>query len=143
MAATAAAQEPVPEDIVSPAPRSQKRTSISLRFNTLTNSTFIPCLKSGCIEIGCATACQPTSNSETNTTKCGLPIETGTPEISPPVSVMANSSPTSGTPMELRNSKLFPWRAVKLQVFNPAPVRMTTESRLCSAQYHAATQRVP
>ena len=44
--ATAAAQEPVPEDMVSPTPRSQNRTSISLSFNTFTNSTFIPYLKS-------------------------------------------------------------------------------------------------
>src|ERR1039457_2912441 len=45
--------------------------------------------------------------------------------------------------MELRNSKLFPSRAVRKQVFSPAPVRMTTELRLFSAQYHAAAQRVP
>ena len=40
---------------------------------------------------------------------------------------MGNASPTSGTPMELRNSKLFPSRAVRSQVFRPAPVRITTE----------------
>src|ERR1035437_10160411 len=45
--------------------------------------------------------------------------------------------------MELRNSKLFPSRAVRVQVFRPAPVRMTAELRSFSAQYHAATQRVP
>src|SRR5271157_5266714 len=56
---------------------------------------------------------------------------------------MAKGSPTSDMPMELRNSKVLPSRAVMLQVFNPAPVRMTTESRSFSAQYHAATQRVP
>src|SRR5208337_4432124 len=143
MEATAAAQEPVPDDIVSPTPRSQKRTSISFSFMILTNSTFIPCLKSSWIEICCAIACQPGSNSETNTTKCGLPIETGVPEISPQVNLIESGSPTSGTPMELRNSKLLPSRTVKLQVFRPAPVRMITESRLFCAQYQAATQRVP
>src|ERR1039457_2601874 len=56
---------------------------------------------------------------------------------------MENSFPISGLPMELRNSKLFPSRAVSSQVFRPAPVRTTTELRLFSAQYHAATQRVP
>src|SRR5271166_761222 len=68
MDATAAAQEPVPDDIVSPTPRSQKRTSISFAPFTFTYSTFIPCLKSGWVDICCATACQPNSNSETNTT---------------------------------------------------------------------------
>ena len=52
--------------MVSPTPRSQNRTSISPGLRTFTNSTFIPCLKSWCIEICSATACQPGSNSETN-----------------------------------------------------------------------------
>ena len=39
--ATAAAQEPVPEDRVSPTPRSQNRTSISCLLMTRMNSTFV------------------------------------------------------------------------------------------------------
>ena len=42
MDATAAAQEPEPEESVIPTPRSQKRTRISFFETTLTNSTFVP-----------------------------------------------------------------------------------------------------
>ena len=45
MEATAAAQEPVPEDMVSPTPRSQKRTSISPLFNDLYQLNIHPMLE--------------------------------------------------------------------------------------------------
>src|SRR5579883_3230923 len=52
-------------------------------------------------------------------------------------------SPTSGTPIAVSNSKVTPFRATSRHVFNPAPVRITTDSVLLCAHRYAATQRVP
>jgi len=43
IAATAAAHDPVPEDCVSPTPRSNSRISISFGLRTTTYSTLVPC----------------------------------------------------------------------------------------------------
>src|SRR5579884_2722993 len=93
MAATAAAQEPVPEDCVSPTPRSKMRSSTSPGPSTLTNSTLVPCWKSWCLPISAPSACQPGRNSSTKITKCGLPMLTGIPVISPNASLIENGSP--------------------------------------------------
>ena len=58
-------------------------------------------------------------------------------------SFTVRSPPTSGIPIAVRNSKVFPILAFSSQVFTPASVWMLTESCPCSEQYHAATQRVP
>ena len=81
--ATAAAQEPVPEDMVSPTPRSQKRTSISSSVQDFDELDIHSVLEIVMREICSATACQPNSNCGTKTTKCGLPMETGVPVTSP------------------------------------------------------------
>src|ERR1022692_444258 len=70
-------------------------------------------------------------------------MDTGSPRISLHVNWIGTSSPTCGIPIELRNSNVLPSRPVSSQVFNPAPVRTTTESRSLSEQYQAATHRVP
>src|SRR5271157_2419009 len=143
MEAVAAADEPVPDDIVSPTPRSQKRTSISWSLRSVTNSTLVPCGKSGWVATCPAQDCQSGANSGTNMTKCGLPIDTETPRTVLSARVTSISLPTSGLPIEVRNSKLCRLRLVRSQVLSPAPVLMTADVRLCSAQYHAATHRVP
>src|SRR2546422_3369444 len=76
MQATAAPQEPVPEDAVSPTPRSQKRTSISRREITFTNSTFVRRGNSSFLSISRPSPCQSTAaKSQTNNVQWGLPME--------------------------------------------------------------------
>src|SRR5262249_916518 len=143
IAAPAAALEPVPEECVSPTPRSKKRTSIADFASTCTSSAFTPCLKIGLRCIPADFACQSSQNSSRKTTKCGLPIETGIPFTSPHNVAIAISAPTHGAPIAASNSDVFPLRAINVHFFSPAPVRMVTDSFWDSAQRYAATQRVP
>src|SRR5579884_3510624 len=76
MDATAAAQDPVPEDAVWPTPRSQKRTSISRLEITLTNSTFVRLGKCGWTSSSRPMAFQSTcSKSGTKREQWGFPME--------------------------------------------------------------------
>ena len=86
IAATAALAEPVPEARVYPTPRSQKRTRISPREGTDTNSTLVLRGKKGC---GSSAAPSRTSRASSGgasmkTAQCGLPSDVGvTRTVSP------------------------------------------------------------
>src|SRR5579872_399171 len=68
IAAAADAQEPVPDELVSPTPRSKKRTRMSNLLSTTTNSTFTPSGNCGMPWISAACACQLRVNSFMKTT---------------------------------------------------------------------------
>src|SRR6266404_6044621 len=59
VAAIASGRDPVPEDCVSPTPRSNSRISISFAPRTTTYSTFVPCGNCGCVPISAACRCHP------------------------------------------------------------------------------------
>ena len=84
--ATAEAHEPVPDESVCPAPRSQIRISISSREVTLTNSTLARSGKIGwCSMSGPISARLIAFTSATKMMHCGLPIDRQvTSSTSPP-----------------------------------------------------------
>ena len=57
-AAVAAAEVPVPEEVVGPTPRSKMRISISRSLTMRTNSTLVWCGKSGWTQISAPMVCQ-------------------------------------------------------------------------------------
>src|SRR5215467_4010652 len=73
---TAAAHDPVPDELVQPTPRSQNRTSISLDEIGRMNSTFVRLGNSSCDSIrGAMLARRLSVRSVTTMLQCGLPIE--------------------------------------------------------------------
>ncbi len=107
--AVAAAEVPVPEEVVGPTPRSKMRISISRSLTMRTNSTLVWCGKSGCTQISAPMVCQglpPTAKSglSTTMTKCGLPVETSTPTISEPSVSLSVCGVKLGTPMPVVTS---------------------------------------
>src|SRR5487761_461487 len=95
MLATTAPHDPVPEEAVSPTPRSQYLTSISRREITRTNSTFVRFGKSGWFSISLPIAGQSIRlKFLTKTEQCGLPIEVTVTRNIP--SLVAKGKPTTG-----------------------------------------------
>src|SRR5207245_57282 len=136
--ATAAPQEPVPEDAVSPTPRSQKRTAISRREITFTNSTFVRRGNSSFLSISRPSLCQSTAaKSPTNNVQWGLPMEVtetgrtplwvrrGNPTTgggNPPALKGILGGSNSGRPMPTRKThEPFP-ELIRSSVFTPAAV---------------------
>jgi hypothetical protein len=76
MPATTAAQAPVPQASVSPAPRSNTRSLMCERSTTCMKPAFTRCAKRGwCSICGPCSATGAVSTSSTTCTACGLPIE--------------------------------------------------------------------
>ena len=106
-AATAAPVEPVPELMVSPAPRSQKRTSMVCSSTRRTKETLVRLGKCGCDSISAPSARQSKSKSSTGTAHCGLPTQTKATSRGPAASgrMRSAASRISARPMFISNSK--------------------------------------
>src|SRR5215831_667926 len=73
---TAAAHDPVPDELVQPTPRSQNRTSISLDEIGRMNSTFVRLGNSSCDSIrGAMLARRLSVRSVTTMLQCGFPTD--------------------------------------------------------------------
>lgn len=105
-AATTAAQLPVPDDLVSPTPRSQKCTSISDLESTWTNSTLVRFGKRGCRSISRPSFFQfMPPKAPTKTVQCGFPIDVTVTGIAP-CRVGSGAATTGPCPEPPRNGIL-------------------------------------
>ena len=105
-AATAAATAPVPQDRVSPEPRSWTRISTSFSPASASTSTLAPAGKIEASTSGGTVRSKPASGWSTTQARCGLPTLTAIPEHRrPPISAELVPSALAGPMSTLKVSR--------------------------------------
>ena len=122
-AATRAAHEPVPDEVVGPTPRSQMRMRTRSGVSTSANSTLVPSGKAGCRSNAAPTRRKrASSGSAPSRTHCGLPIFSTTSSSDSPAASNVIRPRPSGRPIEARNVCLMPSRPMRDRCLAPASV---------------------